>query len=335
MPIDSNVVKKHFLFSLLSAIPERRGASFIGMQRWGFLAASIVVASCFSMLCYVYFNVSQQYSEFIVGSIAWRHENKFHDYATLFCLVATFFITLTFITEIAARLKNSISSHAEQRFHDVLIYSSALAAFWLTGLLTTNNSSLLLLKFSGLLILLTILIFTTFLFKDKYFWNNNDEFDEIYTKLYLSIFGSAFVVAAVSIGVNRVSALINNSYWFNIKTMYKWELSVVALTVILLITMIIKTKSSIRLGQLLDNNINISQLFFPIFFLILIPTPHQASGGLVVGTHLSVVGYSLIGLVILLAYFEIAVRFRAKRGRINDNPLVSFHRWVQLEFFYL
>jgi len=258
MPINSQISKKYFLFSILSAISERRGGAFIGMQRWGYFAASILVASCFSVLCYVYFNVPQQYSEFIVGNIAWSYENKFHDYATLFCLVGTFFITLTFITEIAARLKDSISSHAERRFHDVLIYSSALSAFWLTGMLTTNNSSLLLLKFSGLLILLTILIFTAFLFKDKCFWNNNDEFDEIYTKVYLSIFGSAFVVAAVGLGINRVSALINNTYWVQIKTIYKWEISVVVLTVMLLTILIVKVKSSIKLGQLLDKNINIS-----------------------------------------------------------------------------
>lgn len=79
------------IFRVVKLFFSEENTSTICFSKWGYFLASTILASFFAKIAYLAFDVPQQYSELIVGNIAWSYSNKFHDYAVLFSFVGVFF----------------------------------------------------------------------------------------------------------------------------------------------------------------------------------------------------------------------------------------------------
>ncbi len=127
------------IFRTARSIFNGEDTSIYCFQKWGYFLASIIFAGFFAKITYLAFDTPQQYSELIVGNIAWSYSNKFHDYAMLFSFVGVFFVSLIIISGLSGRLVRRIGVEAENNFHEFLVLLSAPAGFWFAGLLTTRN----------------------------------------------------------------------------------------------------------------------------------------------------------------------------------------------------
>ena len=278
----------------------------------------------FSSSIYQKLNISQHYSELIVGHIADNYANKFHDYAVLFSIIFSFFIFLAILALLSSRLKKTIGTEANASFHDFIILLSAPAGAWLLGLITTKSISLLLLYFSGGLIV-TALYFTFMLsLKAKSFWQPHvaDQLPCILKEIFLALLGAGLAIAAICIATTRIGALYHYNIW--VKSQHLLLLAYITISIFIILTLV--NHSLVKFRQLLQQLILFFQIFFPAFFLLLIPTPWLAGDKVFLGYPLSNIAWGVIITCIIAAYIDLLRRYKANKIA-TTNPFDLFS-WI-------
>ncbi|MGZ8933261.1 MAG: hypothetical protein ACXW04_00030 [Methylobacter sp.] len=312
-------------FRAVGLIFIEENTSIFCFQKWGYFLSSIILAGFFAKIAYWIFDDHQQYSELIVGSIAWSYSNKFHDYAMLFSFVGVFFVSLMIISGLSGRLDKRLGHGAENSFHEFLVLLSAPVGLWFAGLLTTRNSSLFLLELSGSL-LITALIFVYFLTeKTENYWDRDAaKIFPILQTIFLVIVATGLAVAAIGVGVNRISAVLNNKFYLHSALVYRLEAFFLLLVALISVVFVIKSRSSKNLEQLFRSTLFFLQIFFPAFFLVLIPTPWFAENKLFIGYPLSNFGYWIIGILIVVAYIDLFRQYKLGVVSLAANPVDIF-----------
>lgn len=314
------------IFKNIGSIYTSEGTDIFRFQRWGyFLAAAILAAWC-AATTYRLFNVPQYYSELIVGNIAWKFSNKFHDYAVLFSLVGGFFFALIVLSLLSKRLTEKVGPDAEDRFHDFLVLLSTPAGVWFAGLMVTQNDSLSLLTFSSNLLLIGV-IFVYFLTRQSgSFWHNDAaQFFRVLHAIFLALLAFGFAALAISVGANRIGAFLNVEHFIDSRYAYQFTIVSPLVFVILAVGFIFTSRSSNHLELLLRRSIFLLQIFFPVFFLLLIPTPWLMDNNrLVIGYPLSDLAWVVIFLCIVAAYVDLYRRYNLNRSSSITNPVNLF-----------
>lgn len=309
-------------FQNFGSIFSYEDADIFRLQRWGYFLAAAILAALSAATTYRLLDFPQYYSEPIVGNIAWSFSNKFHDYAVLFGFVGGFFFTLIALWVLSIRIAKNAGAEIEDQFHDFIVLLCTPAGVWFAGLQTTHNSSLSLLAFSGVL-LLTAFIFALLLtLKHESFWQLNTlQFFSVLKAIFLALLAVGFAVAAISLGANRIAALLNAKYLINSKLFYQFELVILLVAVVSTVGFIFTSRSSNHLEYLLRKSILLLQIFFPAFFLLLVPTPWlMINYHLIIGYSLSWPAWAVVFLCIVAAYVDLYRRYNLYCSPFVKNP---------------
>ena len=285
----------------------------LGPRYWGFFLAATIVASGFARSVYRKFNLSQQYSELIVGSVAWSYENKFHDYAVLYAFVFAFLFVIFAVAFIAERLKKTAGVGEVERMHDFLLVLCAPAILWFSSLLTSRGTSLALLNISVVLLCLGLCLAALLLFKGKKFWLHQPYcFGDVLQSVVLFVVLACLSVAAVAVAENRLAGVFN--WQDGLRSAATWRsMSIVTVCAAGLGSgLIFYARDPVDLKLIMRRALIGIQIFMPLFLLCVIPTawikPPDVS--LLSGYELSLLGKSVVFLAIAVAYIEIIFKIK-------------------------
>ena len=243
------------------------------LKRWRlFLAAGILAAQCGAATYYRLSQWSQPYSELIVGNLAWNFKGKLQDYAVLFSFVGGFFVFLVVLSALATRVARKVAPDTEENFDNFLVLLSAPAGVWFAGLLTTHSASLELLLFSCFLLLLALIFIFLLTLKPQHYWNGDSkQFFRVLHSILLALFAVGFARVAASIGVNRIGALLHSTPWLPGKGADDYLRGPLMVSIVAVICLVFKSGSPHGLEQIVRRSTLLLQVFFPAFFLLLIP----------------------------------------------------------------
>jgi hypothetical protein len=323
--VDSVELQMKRYFRTVGLFFSEGNTRIIGFSKWGYFLASIILASCFAKIVYSTFDVPQHYSEMIVGNIAWSYSNKFHDYAMLFSFVGAFFVSLIIISGMSGRLEKRVGSEAENDFHEFLILLSAPAALWVAGLLTTKNSSLYLLELSGVLLIIALIFVSLLTEKTENYWNVDvSKLFRILQTIFLIFIASGLAIAATSVGINRISAVFNFEFWLSGKLIYRSIKYLLLLVVLISVILVITNRSSKKLEHIFRSTLFFLQVFFPLFFFVLIPLPWHSGNKQFIGYPLNILGYGIICALIIAAYIDLFRQHKFGVVSLAVNPVAIF-----------
>jgi hypothetical protein len=299
-------------------------SGILGFRYWGFFFAAFVLAAGVAGAIYRHLDLPQNYSEFIVGNIAWSYQNKFHDYAVLYSLVISFFLILVAIACIAVRLGRIAGSGAIGRLHDSILILCLPAVVWLSGLLTSKSTSLGLLNLSQILLFSGLVFAGLLTFRDTRMWSERPHriFDVLHTALLFLIL-AGLAVAAVGVATNRIGAMLEVQKWMDQQALYRWLKIILTGSFLLICGLIVNARVPDEMCSVMRRLVLGAQCFLPLFWLCLIPpalvSPETAK--LVSGYPLTASGKFLVWSVMGLVYLEMLVRF--KRGCLRTKDAMA------------
>ena len=300
-------------------------ADIFAIKRWRlFLAAGILSTLC-AGTTYHLLPLSQHYSELIVGNLAWNFEDKFRDYAVLFSFVGGFFVFLVALSALMTRVARKVAPDTEENFDNSLVLLSTPAGVWFAGLLTTHSASLGLLVLSWFLLLVALILIFLLTLKPQHYWNGDSrQFFRVLHSILLALFAVGFARAAIGIGVNRIGAVLHSRPWLPGEWAYHYLLGPLILSVVAVICLVFKSSRPDRLEQIVRRSTLLLQVFFPAFFLLLIPTPWLVGRRLSIGYPLSGFAWVLIGSCVILAYVDLLRCYRSNAIPSTTDPVESF-----------
>jgi hypothetical protein len=304
---------------------QRDGFDIYRVERWGYYLAAIIIAALAASLAYRFLDIPQSYESPIVGSVAWNFSNKFQDYALLFVLVGAFFASLTGISLLANRLVRIISPEAEENLHRLTVLLCTPAAFWFAALLTTKNASLNPLYFSAALLMIMLTLSTVMSWKGRNYWDESGaQFGRILQKILLMLFCTVLAGAAVGVFISRGAAILETEQLINSNEVRTLCIGLAAAAILLVSAAISWSKIPAVLERRFNLGIQVLQSTFPLFFLLLIPTPWQIEKQLSIGYPMSVVAWIVIGACITLSAADLIRRFLLNRNLTEVEPARLF-----------
>jgi hypothetical protein len=161
--------------------------------------------------------------------------------------------------------------------------------------------------------------------KTENYWNHDtSKLFRILQTILLVFIASGLAISAIGVGLNRISAVFNYDFWLSSGIIYQLVLFLLLLVVLISIVVVIKSRSSKNLEKLFRSALFCLQIFFPIFFLVLIPTPWLAGNKLFIGYPLSSVGYWIICSLIIMAYIDLFRQYKLNVFSLTVNPVAIF-----------
>jgi hypothetical protein len=278
---------------------------------WGIYLCCAIFSATFSGIVYKYFDINQEYSELIVGALAWDYLNKFHDYSLLFSMVFSFVMALIIIGSLFKRLDNVYGENVAAQLHEFLLLLCAPAGCWLLGLIATKNESLLLLHISCVLIVVTVLFsylmtFKKYTLQDEGFTAPLMLIQEVWLLIILSVLSSAAlgVIVSRAIPVFQIQHLIKGEYVLQLT-------AVVLAIVVPFLTHSLLSQASLEKTRLrVRKLILIIQIPLPFMFLILIPNAWYSNGEVIQGYNISPWLYLTVALCVALTFWRIVLGYR-------------------------
>ena len=280
----------------------------LAVRYWGFLVASLVLASGVAKMAYRSLDLPQAYPELIAGNIAWIHENKFHDYAVLYALAFAFFAAVAVIAVLAARVERIAGPSGAGRLHDFLLILCIPAALWVGGSVTTRSASLDMLALSQWCVGGGVLVTALLACRDVRFWGGRtDAFFGCLHKGALFVVFAVFAVVATGIAVNRLGARMHLRHWMSFDATVDGMRIAGVLAALLCGVLAATAANPVRLGAWLHRLAMAAQCFLPPLLLCLVPPAwiHPAAGTMAVGYHLTAFANVLIVACIGAAYVEL------------------------------
>lgn len=295
----------------------------------GVYLAAAVFTILLAELVYKTLKLPEKYTQMIVGSITWGDSSKFRDYVVLFTLVFGFLFFLVIVRALLYYLVRKIKDERIcEQFSDFILLLCTPLALWLSGLLVTQNITTWAIKLTGCL-LLNFFIFSFILIKrDRTFnLNNSQNFFHTMHGIFLAILALLFAVVAGIVGVNRIAGVVHIEvgHWLNAGSAIKLISTAVVIVIITIILMVSLVRSLDSLNKFLRRSIVLSQGVFPLYFLLLIPTPWLVGGKLTIGYHLNTCAWVVIGLMMVFAYADLYRRYNLiKNNSANIKYLGLF-----------
>lgn len=285
-------------------------ADFFSLARWGYFLAAAVLAACSAALVRPLAAV-QDYSQPIVGAIAWSYATKGNDYALLFSFVALFFAFLWLLLRLSTRIEATWKD-GEAGFHDLLLLLCAPAGVWLAGLLATRSTSLGLLGLSGGLLLFGVVIMAILLRRRDVAALPSAPFPLVHKAIVL-LFLCGLAVASVAIGIERLGAVAGSSYWLPFRSVQAATGAAGALGALALCAAGFAFGSVAAAERWLERCIVGLQFLLPAAFLLLVPQPWVAQGRLLVAYPMSPWAWAFIAACVVGAYANLVWHARGLR----------------------
>lgn len=288
-------------------------ATTLSGRWWGFFAAALLLALGCVERVYVGLDLPQRYPEFIVGSIAWTYQNKFHDYAALYSFVAAFVVALALIGSLASRLHRDFGTDGVDRLHELVLLLCAPAALALGALLTTRNDVLWLLLLSDLLLLAALLFAAVLAHRGARYWSGTAEplFRSLGVLLVFAVV-AVFAVPALGIAVNRLGAPMHAAHWMSAAATELWTFFALAAAILTGCFVAWRSFDAATLEARARRMVLAAQLFLPLFFLCLVPPAWIGvdGGTMTAGYPLTWLAKALVVCCVTAGYIDLAARRR-------------------------
>lgn len=292
---------------------------------------SAIFTISLSSVFYTFFDINQNYSELIVGSITWNYENKFHDYSLLFFIVFGFVTFFLFIGFFLTRLEKTHGQQIVNKFNDLLILLSVPAVFWFFGLISSKNLSFSPIYVSTIFFVISIffgfILTTQKKFSEKTFSENHPLLlciQEILVLFICSVFSSAAIGILIS---HLIPAL-------NIQHLLRGEYVVLLTAIILFILFLFTTyctwanKSIENIRQKIQRLILVFQIPLPFLFLVLIPAPWFVDGKIIQFYSLSTPLLLVVSFCMTIGYWNLLNCFKKTKEKIlKPLDLIS---WISI-----
>jgi len=296
----SNSLIKHFISVLLSKCsPTKEPApNFFSFYT---IFASICFAMCISLSGYhLSSNISQRYTEFIVGNIAWRAATKYPD-IILPALAVIMFIICYFILCLQKYMLNGSDSDADNvRYFDYIVGIACLPAIlFLPYLFKTkfDANSLFFLKISGFSIFLIMIGTLCFIiFKNRFLSNKFSYKSYIASSLLIPLFAciSAFSLCCF---INRLFVYINNSFVLEKSLIHNLTFATFIIVSIFYFLCAFWDHMTAFISNVHLKIIVFSQLLIPFSMVMIMPSPWKKTNNIYYGYDYD---SNLIILILLL-----------------------------------
>lgn len=291
----------------------RETSSVLIPRFWGFFLAAFVLAAGVAEQVYRHLNLPQRYAELIVGSIAWSYENKFHDYAVLYAVIAAFLVFLVAIGSLAAWLSRCTGSTGVDRLHDFVLLLCLPAVLAIAGLLTSRTTPFDLLRLSQLLLVVGLVLVAAIVCRGLAFWRG--ALDRLFPTLhhaFLFIIIAALGVVALGVACNRLGAYLHLHRWMGARLTAGGTMLAAFVALAVCVALIWRVSSPKRLLWAMRRLVMGAQCLLPLLLLCLVPpawvTP--ATRTLEAGYHLSAFAMLLVFGSLVVAYAELHARIR-------------------------
>ncbi len=313
------------LLRKIEALYSVEDAPRLGFRRWGFFAASAVLAAVCAAAVYRSLDLAMRYPEPIVGNPAWSFDNKFHDYAVGLAFVAAFILTLAGVVWLSKRIERRGGPDAEEGLHDLLCMASAPAGVWLAGLITTRSDSLAVLAISGALVAEVLLFATLLSLRSADLWRNDpSQFKRILGELILLLPAVWLAVAAVGVGSSRFLAVGGAAVVITNGDVEKATIVLAAVATIAAIALVLTSRSTEQVERPLRRALLLVQVTFPAFFLLLVPRPWMVDGRQMIGYPLSRLAWVFISACAAAAAWNLVRRCTALWRTSPESSVEAF-----------
>jgi len=275
---------------------------------WEYLLSSLllacVVARGVAIASDAFF--PQKYTQLVVGNLAWEVGSKHPDYLLLLSFILSLFLIYIGLQWFAASIQGVNGEAAEAAFREILIYALLPAGVWIGNIFVNSKPTLEFIIVSAVLVLLAIAFTAGLLHKRFVFLSSADHLactgSSLLTILLALLSGNALFLAL---------ARLNLNWQFTETQVILASVSTVLVVGCLLIVVWIWRKSDLKpLQKRLRSLLGIAQLFLPLSFFILLPTPWVNHQQKFYGYSISPILYIVLISLVLLNYLDIIWRLR-------------------------
>ena len=281
-------------------------------EKWGAVIAAVVIGGT-ALAATLKLKISQGYSDFIVGSLAWYAGDKFQDLIAWPVFILFSFLAFLVLTRISSRLRQD---------HGVDVSSSFITQLILWSLPFYASAGTLLVggKIDMELALISVLGIVALGLIAHCRRKNSAKPDPAYWSVMLLLgLLISFTPIAIAVALSKVPFHVVGH--LNLHT-FVW-----ACEILLVVGFAIAVHTLARSSQALDKNLPkiflIAQIALPLFFLTLLPAKFAQPSGEI--TTYETTAYLKVLLAALVGYgiYDVIKRFRSNSGNSDWRELLS------------
>lgn len=265
---------------------------------------------------------AQKYSQLTVGDITWGAGSKAPDYLLLLGFVVTFLLIYPGLQLFSTALKQQSGPAIELSFRHLLLYALIPTGLWLGIICFNNDPTIALILLSTALILLVILFSWVLKARGWSFASGED---------HTACVGSSLLIILLAClsGIGLLLAISRLHLGWQLAGDAGWIAA--AVTGGLALAGLIqawwgRSASPTALLAKLRLWLGLAQLFLPLCFFVLLPTPWTDGQQRFYGYPLTPLLYGFIGLLVLVSYIDLGWRlFQGKlQGKRAPAPASVF-----------
>jgi hypothetical protein len=262
---------------------------------------------------------SQKYSQLAVGDITWGAGTKSPDYLLLLGFVVTFLLIYPGLQLFSTSLKQQSGSAVEQSFRHLLLYALIPTGLWLGIICFNNDPTIEFILISTALVLLAIL-FSWVLKARRWVFESEED--------HTACVGSSLLIILLAFfsGIGLLLAISRLHLGWQPGVDAGWIAA--AVTGVLALGGLIqawwgRSASPTVLLHKLRLRLGLAQIFLPLCFFILLPTPWTDGQQRFYGYPLTPLLYGFIGLLVLASYIDLGWRLFQEKRSPSPAPVFS------------